>query len=191
MRTIKQPSEPGFAFDSYFRVRQASQEKLKSALGAEYVEWQVFVPAGRSFFTSLGKAVTAFEYSGLFDPITVRFGRFFTSLSEFSRQRYLAPRTVQSAQALTCSLFGGDLRLGREQQFLETEDGRKIPFAFLSSGQQELLPLWFTLEYVRTRVTTNGLVYIEEPEAHLFPAAQSQVIEQLANAIRRGKSGLK
>lgn len=39
-----------------------------------------FIPAGRSFFTSIGKALSAFETGGLLDPITLEFGRKFMAL---------------------------------------------------------------------------------------------------------------
>jgi hypothetical protein len=45
-------------------------------------------------------------------------------------------------------LFGGDLRFGDESEFVQTSDGRKIPFTALSSGQQELLPMWSLIDWL-------------------------------------------
>ena len=55
---------------------------MENELKDNYFHAQTFVPAGRSFFTSMGKAVTAFERGGLLDPVTVAFGRLFTALRE-------------------------------------------------------------------------------------------------------------
>ena len=48
----------------------------------------------------------------------------------------------------------------------------------LSSGQQELLPLWMVLELFNDRPSPQHLIYIEEP--HLFPAAQNKHVEYLS-----------
>jgi predicted ATPase len=69
--------------------------------------------------------------------------------------------------------FGGSIKFEREQEYVETADGRKLPFSILSSGQQELLPLWMAIEYFVSDLTERNLVFIEEPEAHLFPSAQA------------------
>ena len=61
-------------------------------------------------------------------------------------------------------------------------DGRKIPLSLLSSGQQELLPLLAMLPD-RQIYRYKQLLYIEEPEAHLFPSAQSKLVELLANLL--------
>jgi AAA ATPase-like protein len=47
----------------------------------------------------------------------------------------------------------------------------------LSSGQQELLPLLVALDNFRFRERYR--IYIEEPEAHLFPSAQSDLVDLL------------
>jgi hypothetical protein len=76
--------------------------------------------------------------------------------------------------------FGGRIRFERDSEYVETEDGRKLSFSLLSSGQQELLPLWLALEDV-ARVPFSDLVFIEEPEAHLFPSAQVKLASYLAS----------
>jgi hypothetical protein len=88
---------------------------------------------------------------------------------------------------LTEELFGGKIRVERDKEYLETPDGRRIPFSALSSGQQELLPLLVILGWVRPGRTQKDsdrrLIYIEEPEAHLFPSAQSILIAGLAGLV--------
>jgi hypothetical protein len=170
------------SLDFIWRIREVADKRMQAALRNEYIPFQVFIPAGRSYFTSLGKALPAFEYSGLLDPVTVAFGKFFTGLREFRERRLqLGGRNplAQDQQAFSDAMFGGRIRFDREQGYVDGLDGRKIPLGFLSSGQQELLPLWLTIEYL-AGARANCLLFIEEPEAHLLPAAQSQVIELLA-----------
>jgi hypothetical protein len=149
------------------------------------VESQLFVPAGRSFFTSIGKAIAAFDRGGILDPITVRFGRVFSSMRDrglFRRLRWdEVDKRDHLARELVHEFFGGKFRITRDQEFVETDDGRKVPFAMLSSGQQELLPLIFALESFRFR--SRNRMYIEEPEAHLFPTAQRDLVDYLVSSV--------
>jgi hypothetical protein len=49
--------------------------------------------------------------------------------------------------------FRGELKFERKRDYRQTSDGRQIPFSFMSSGQQELLPLilyiMHALEFIR------------------------------------------
>jgi hypothetical protein len=177
---------PARALNFIWRIQEAGEKQYAIELGDDYVDNQIFIPAGRSFFTSMGKAVAAFEHGGLLDPVTVRFGRLFTPLRErYARGLHLrrGRATTRNYSDLTTSLFGGHIRFERDDEYLETKDGRIIPFSLLSSGQQELLPLWFALEYWVWPRTTQQLVYIEEPEAHLFPTAQNLLVEHLGEIV--------
>lgn len=178
-----------------YRIRHAADRRLLKELGEEWISSQLFIPAGRSFFTSIGKAVAAFEYGGILDPVTLRFGRLFASMRERARfaGRSLGDSDEDAASTkLMIDLFGGHLRFVKDAEFVEATDGRKIPFSTLSSGQQELLPLWLTLgSFIggdeRQARPDSRLVYIEEPEAHLFPSAQGMLLEYLVGLVSRDR----
>jgi predicted ATPase len=130
----------------------------------------LFIPAGRSFFTTVGKAIVAFEHAGMLDPVTQQFGRLFTSLRENRSAYYRRSEKLNSdfIKELVKQFFGGTtIRFDRDDEYIETSDGRKLTFPLLSSGQQELLPLWMTLNAF---FGPHYLIFIEEPEAHLFPS---------------------
>lgn len=170
-------------FDFMFRIQNAVRTKLATDLEGDYVNSQVFIPAGRSFFTTVGKAVAAFEHGGLLDPVTAVFGRMFARLRDSGRY-YPRSRDDKTLEALRKSLalqfFGGTIRVERDKEYVESPDGRVVPFSILSSGQQELLPLWMVLEDVIRSGRDGQLLYIEEPEAHLFPSSQGSLVEYLA-----------
>jgi hypothetical protein len=60
--------------------------------------------------------------------------------------------------------------------YLLHDDGRKVFIENSSAGQQEIMPLLQVLKFVYIYAQSNNLIVIEEPEAHLFPKAQNDVV---------------
>ena len=181
-------SRKGSEIDSIipiWEVREAVQKLQMNMLGSDYLDGQLFIPAGRSFFTNIGRAIAVFEQSSTLDPLTIMFGRFFRShLDSLSRSRQTEMSPSLSRAFL--EMLGGELRGPRDEEHISMKDGRKIPLSLLSSGQQELLPLLSMLPD-RNSSRFRQLLYIEEPEAHLFPSAQSKLVELLANIVNSSK----
>lgn len=174
-----------------WEIRDAGLKVLQESLGADFIQTQIFIPAGRSFFTTLGRAFLAFDQGSTLDPITVRFGRLYSSYQDELRFFARASRANSPADDFE-SLLGGKIVWEGERPSLLSNDGRRVPFSALSSGQQELLPLVVTLSaperiYGR-RQLASSLMYIEEPEAHLFPSAQSALIEGLSALLNDNTS---
>jgi hypothetical protein len=169
-----------------WELRETIAKSLKSLMGKDCVSNQAFVPAGRSFFTSIGKAIAAFEQGRVLDPLILQFGRLYTAYKEhrhyfFGEEK---PAEISRRKAIEQSfieLLGGKVERDGDKEFVHTDDGRKVPFSALSSGQQELLPLVAFLPWLYGN-GADRLCYIEEPEAHLFPSAQSKLIENLVVA---------
>jgi len=92
--------------------------------------------------------------------------------------------------------LGGSLEQGEDEWKFVFEDGRIVSPSKLSSGSKELLPLFCVLEmYEHQRPTTQAQIkdglaprdtyrsddfYIEEPEGHIFPATQDEVVRYFA-----------
>jgi hypothetical protein len=195
---ISGPSPRSFSEDPTWRVREQITIKLSRALGDEFIGGQTFVPAGRAFFTSIGRLVAGFEHAGALDPVTLKFARLFANLRDrFGWQGIYQSRTSEGndrRKRFMTRLFGGEVKREGETEFVETSDGRKVPFGSLSSGQQELLPMWSLIdlyaqqdEFLASRKNApkpnRHLIYIEEPEAHLFPSAQSTLMEFLIGSL--------
>lgn len=179
-----------YGFESEYQIHRYFLSALPKLLAKDFISNQVFIPAGRSFFTNIGKAIAAFEQGNVLDPLTVKFGRIFTVYKQ--NYRFTSRNKNASANKLIESLsniLGGKHIDDGKNEYVLLTDGRKIPFSALSSGQQELLPLLTILPYFMDKDFPHNkryknLVYIEEPEAHLFPNAQSKLIEVLAKIVK-------
>lgn len=193
------------AIEVAWRVRDQVWRHFKKSLGSSVVFSQTFIPAGRAFFTSIGRLVAGIEHAGSLDPATLKFARLFASWrdqAELYRPRFANSDEHQSKRRKVMSqLFGGIVQSKRDSEFIEMNDGRRVPFSSLSSGQQELLPIWYFLDNlmlmdsyydnrpgkkVADSEQDGELIYIEEPEAHLFPAAQSMLLDTLVDSVLGG-----
>ncbi|WP_306393239.1 AAA family ATPase [Telluria beijingensis] len=184
----KKSSKPlrGYDYEAEWRIRDISDRAASRLLGRDYVDSQMFIPAGRSFFTSIGKAVAAFEQGRVLDPLIIQFGRIFATYKD-RRNYYFNERNKDShlaAEDAFAKILGGRLINSGDQEFVECADGRKVPLSALSSGQQELLPLAAVMPRLLMR-GAKQVIYIEEPEAHLFPSAQSSLVEIFGSTIAR------
>jgi hypothetical protein len=171
-----------------WQVRNDARKQLSAVIGDDYIANQMFVPAGRAFFTSVGKAIAAFDRGGFLDPATLAFGRYWAAMRDNDPLGFSEVGFPRSNAKLMTEIFGGELKVDRDLEYVLSPDGRRVPLGALSSGQQELLPLWMTLERYfsedeRGSQPLTSMMYIEEPEAHLFPHAQSMLIEYLASKL--------
>lgn len=180
-----------YDYEREWRVRDLTERFAEKMLGKDFIAGQMFIPAGRSFFTSIGKAVAAFEQGRVLDPLIIQFGRLFTAYKD--RSNYFVPPGAKERRAALDDAFekilGGRLIFAGDQEFVECTDGRRVPLSALSSGQQELLPLVTVVPRMATRRVRQA-IYIEEPEAHLFPSAQSNLVEIFASMISQSATGL-
>lgn len=182
-RDPQERHRPRVDFRIQFQLEELSRQHFRDACGTDNIESQMFVPAGRAFFTSVGKAIAVFEQSNSLDPVTLDFGRFWASIRDSRYYRGADIFDGDENTHLVSDIFGGRIVRERELEFVQTEDGRRVPFSSLSSGQQELFPLWMAVHYYFNSAVEDEeyrtLMFIEEPEAHLFPSAQSDLIEYL------------
>ena len=182
-----------------WRVRAKVRSSIEEKASGYSCFQQTFIPAGRAFFTSIGRLVAGIEHAGSLDPATLKFARLFARWRDRSGF-FVSDRNVAEINEFRnrtmLKLFGGKIQNKREAEFIEMEDGRKVPFSSLSSGQQELLPIWYFIDNLITMDALNSqrrgkdakgekeIVYIEEPEAHLFPESQATLLDILiANVL--------
>ena len=140
-----------------------------------------FIPAGRSFFATVRSNVfTLLSRNVTIDPFLAEFGR----LYEWARGSY--PYLLLTADGGRRGreiekLLSGTYVTDNGEDYIKTEDGRRVPLASSSSGQQELLPLLLTLVTRSPVSKTVHTLFIEEPEAHLYPTTQRAVVHLIAS----------
>ena len=141
-----------------------------------------FIPSGRSFFSSLSDNFWSIREREEvnWDPVFSHFGAIYENL----RKHYL---TADLSSKLLDNTLNSKYVRTSGGDYLEENDGRLVKVSRSSSGQQELLPLAVALEVLRTaRFQENAItIFIEEPEAHLFPDAQKRIVYEITQVINR------
>jgi hypothetical protein len=131
----------------------------------------IFIPAGRSFFSLLQKNIFRFlQTSNSIDPFIMEFGILYEDIKQTDHD------IPDEAQTLIHAILKGDYI--PTENLVRLADGSRITLELLSSGQQEALPLALVFAYIislRRESYDFTNIYVEEPEAHLFPDAQEHM----------------
>lgn len=173
-------------------------------LGKNSTFFQYFIPAGRSFFAYIGKNIfSILSNQKSLDPFIINFGGLYelmkntTQINDFEdeRQKIIDMEIKPLVEKILCAKY----IIENEEDFLKTLDGRKINISNCSSGQQETLPLVIilsTMPFIQSimpfiqPIVGGQTIYIEEPEAHVFPTAQKYIVELIATVFNTNPDGL-
>ena len=152
----------------------------KNKLG--YIEQVDYIPAGRSFFATLQKNIfSVISYDISIDFFLKQFG---INYSIFKNNKvFSATNEVDlKIKLFVEKIMGGQYLFDNEQDWIVNKGG-KVNLIDASSGQQEFLPIAVMLAKNVTIPTIDYMSIhsiVEEPEAHLFPTAQSEIISLIA-----------
>lgn len=174
------------------RLRDIFVDFLVTSIGREAAFSQLFIPAGRSFFANLQNNTFSFLSSNnAVDPFLREFGSIYENIKRagLSITRLENKDIQEEIDKLIENSLGGKHVHEKGKDFLEVPDGRRISIDNSSSGQQETLPLTVMLGALSILVSSHT-VYIEEPEAHLFPSAQRNIVELIATVFNCRKEQL-
>ncbi len=170
-----------FRYDSIMRDRFIKFVRSNIGTKASPARYNLFVPAGRSFFANLEDSIFALLDKLSIDPFLIEFGSAYQKFKNsrplglsFDNEKLDSPVGIL-VENLTEELLNSKYKRERGKDYLIHFDNRKVSLAFASSGQQEILPLILTLKHLLWR--GNSTTFIEEPEAHLFPGAQKRIVE--------------
>jgi AAA15 family ATPase/GTPase len=183
-----------FAEDFVSKAYSQFMEKIKQQLGDVSIYKQLFIPAGRSFFANLQSNVfTLLSINNAIDPFLINFGAVYENIKKSGLS--LPKRTdnkviITQIESLVESILCGKYINEKGQDYIQMSDGRKISLANSSSGQQEILPLALILRKIAYVSSGKRTIYIEEPEAHLFPTAQHYIIELIATVFNASSDPL-
>ena len=151
----------------------------------------IFVPAGRSFYSALSDSVAYLNFKPSDFLIQSFTKKVFTLKSMFNNpmEKIIQLRKskgydVDSEKAeytafLIRKILKGEYKNDISGEKIYLEDGKYVNLNFASSGQQESLWILLLL-FIIILEQQNVFVVIEEPEAHLFPEAQKDIVALIA-----------
>lgn len=153
---------------------------------------QFFIPAGRSFFSNLQESIFSFlKENTILDPFLIEFG---SNYETFKNIFYRHERNINhDIDNIISSILNSEYKREKNIDSLIHKDSRIVNLSNASSGQQEILPLLIILRVLITgrirlgRGNNYSSIYIEEPEAHLFPNAQKAIVRLLARLCNMDK----
>ena len=96
---------------------------------------------------------------------------------------------VNSMVNIKKSILKGEYKWDRKnnEEWIKFNEDEKLPIEFTSSGQQEVLWILNILTMIMM-VGRKTFIVIEEPEAHLFPNAQWELVKLISLVINTTKS---
>ena len=157
-------------------------DKLKSSFTYQKSQ-QVFIPSGRSFVYSIKEGAFSLWDNINIDPFLKDFGVIhegFSKYSGFYNKSFVdASNNIKKINNLCGIIISGSAKLKDSMVYIVHHDGRKVRINYASSGQQESLPLLETLFFAGS-IASSQILYIEEPEAHIFPSTQKSIVDLLA-----------
>ncbi|WP_425429422.1 AAA family ATPase [Deinococcus reticulitermitis] len=124
------------------------------------------------------------------DPFLIEFGRLYERMRNLynnNLKRY-PPSSQRSSKDLFNRIIKGDYKRENGDDYIVASGERSVPISSTSSGQQEALPLLILLSALRTNRSRLGInLFIEEPEAHLFPDTQKDFIDYIFTSLADNK----
>lgn len=181
---------------SSFRVNRNMRLKFNECLKNEFSEIlpynQYFIPAGRSFYANIQSSIFSFlSNNKSLDPFLIEFGSFYDNFKRFTDEHFdNNKKNKKDFDKIINDIMNGSFIREKEKDYIVHNDSRKVNLSNASSGQQEILPLVLVLKVLNELNFINGgaTLYIEEPEAHLFPTAQNKIIQLLARTFNSQNS---
>jgi predicted ATPase len=145
--------------------------------------WPIYAPAARSFFSQIEDSLFVFLASSKrLDPLIEGFGDYLRWAKESFTRNARKGEASPFLENLYSELLKGRYIRDQKQDYIEHPDGRKVPLSSASSGQQEILPLCLILNEMSRGPDVPRMFIVEEPEAHLHPAAQRVIVEAIVHA---------
>lgn len=179
-------SDLNFAFISTERAR--IYQEIETVINSLFEDdaSTYYIPAGRELLTLLSAQKTKIDYEAL-DLVNRRFMQFIESIQDkFNmglskvHQYYPSPNRNFNIQDIAKQIIGnmkGEYVKESDGEYILLGDGDrgKVKLNYASSGQQEILWLLNQL-YILMLRQEKSFVIIEEPEAHIYPTLQREVV---------------
>jgi AAA ATPase domain len=178
----------------YFSQQMEFFDYVGRFFGQESTREQFFIPAGRSFLANLESNMFNLISAGAsLDPFFIQFGRSYENAKNWIRKHGAFPYSRPPLlQTLIPKVSAGTYCYINNQDCIRNPDGRTTELSRADSGQQEALPMVMVLESIigGSSMSGNRTVYIEEPEAHLFPETQRDMVNLISVIFKLSKIDL-
>jgi len=166
------------------KMRRELSQKLSEIFQKEL---PIFVPAGRliyAFFSEPRGAIERLNSIFSLEPMMIDFDWKRESMKKFLQEF----QDKDNFMSVIEEILKAKIYVREDKIFLKL-NGKELPIKFASSGQQELLWVFLTIIYLMLNKKASFVV-IEEPEAHLFPATQKEIVEMFALLHNLTNTGL-
>lgn len=154
----------------------------------------LFIPAGRSLLSTVADQLANIDRKRLDFPLhqfieRINYSKpfFDRPLSEIVEEQkiYLKSKlnenSVKTCRELMAKILNGEFRQTKDEGRLYFNKSNYTKINYASSGQQE--SVWILLLiFLITLEATQTILFVEEPEAHLFPEAQKHMVDLLTFA---------
>lgn len=150
-----------------------------------FIRFHIFIPALRSLLAFYKENSFLFGSGKMnIDPLLQEFGIFYDSRINNPKSGAKSGikeknGTYQSYNKDFTDILKGQYFKENDIDYLLTPDKRKVRMTSASTGQQELLPLLLTLNTITYKNEIQISLYIEEPEAHIFPETQQKLLDYM------------
>jgi len=186
------------------KSRQDQQDEIWTEfnllLTSPNVVQSLYIPAGRAFFTTTSKGYSALRNPDL-DPLI---GQFAEQIIWGDRWKVglgtYGDGVLEEIGKTMVRIAKGSVFVVNNEPVFKTLGGRNMPLTLLSSGTQELLPLFNVIDRMasfqedrevlrnahwshppeKPLVATKSILYLEEPEANVFPSTQYELVQLFA-----------
>jgi hypothetical protein len=189
--------------DSRRYVAEQVKARLYLLLNGTHVDRPLYIPDGRAFFANQSLGFNVVNNPDI-DSILKEFSLEVSWGAARSPDPILGEEGVRRLHEIRreiVKIAGGNVEgHNGSARFRRSIDGKSIPLPLLSSGTQAMLPmlnvLWQMITEQRSKVLfprpdnlpgmpseiilSKGLVYLEEPEANIFPSTQSELVRLFA-----------
>lgn len=154
----------------------------------EDTHYPVFIPSGRSLMSTLTEQLRDIEKPNILDYFTKSFVErinllkpFLTDgLSSMKEQIFFKIGTdvtdIRYAASLVRKILKGEYKFNGDNERIYIDNNKYVNLNYASSGQQE--SVWILLLIFKYILDgTSVFTVFEEPEAHLYPETQSDIVE--------------
>lgn len=152
------------------------QGELQYSLGCGYLSESILFPPGRGTFAG--------ESYSMKSKIASSVGMYDEYLAGMENAMYLYRKNEKPLYTDSIAkLIDGQLATEKDDQYLVLKDGRRLSLSAAASSIKEVSPLIYALNNCGDM---NYYLCIEEPEAHMHPQMQVNLMDLLAQCLNHG-----